>query len=176
MLVLLTLGVYSNNISNSLPLQSDYIPLVNIYFLLGIAFSFISLCWFATVEYMKSRANLPRLMSKIAFVLKKIRHFIYFWERVKQNKASQSFKVKKQIDKSLNFNNFIESTPIIIEKVCNKCETCDICLKTKENEKTKADAIKAKLESIKAVNFLVFCFVLFGELISYLAIWIILAS
>ena len=70
MTIFLTLGVYGINVANIFPLQSDYIPTITIYFIMGITYTFLCLLWFVYAEYLKSKDKLPFVLVKIAAVSK----------------------------------------------------------------------------------------------------------
>jgi hypothetical protein len=61
--------------AGDLPVISDYIPLINMYFFLSQLYTFISFSWFATCNYYKLMGSLPRLLRKFAKLLIKIMIF-----------------------------------------------------------------------------------------------------
>jgi hypothetical protein len=161
MTVFLTLGVYSINVSSNFPLQSTYIPTINIYFLLGVLYTFFSLGWFTISEYLRGLEVLPKLLLHIARISK----FIFCFE-------SNSTKIT---DKSK-----IGRTVKIFSKVqnmnCNKCEACENCLKNEETENIRKAHTMENLMNIKALNSLAFWIIFLAQFISYMIIWISLAA
>ena len=66
MAIFLTLAIYSVRIASDFPTQSDYIPIISIYFKLGLLFTYISLLWFAYAEYLRTKKEVPKIMVKMA--------------------------------------------------------------------------------------------------------------
>ena len=58
--------------AGDLPIISDYMPLINVYFFLSQLYTFISFAWFATCNYYKSIGLLPKLLQTLAKLLIKI--------------------------------------------------------------------------------------------------------
>ena len=61
--------------AGELPVISDYMPLINVYFFLSQLYTFISFVWFATCNYYKTIGSLPKLLQKLAKSLIKIKIF-----------------------------------------------------------------------------------------------------
>ncbi len=59
MTTFLTYGVYSVRIASDLPVQSEYLPMISIYFFFGIIFTLISLIWFLVANYYSSKNEIP---------------------------------------------------------------------------------------------------------------------
>ncbi len=162
MVIFLTLGVYSLNVSSIFPLQSDYIPLINIYFLLGVWFVFMSLCWFGVAEYLKGRAKLPIVLSFIISFL--------CLESLMKKKSN----AKSEIEIFENVSSARKPTTFL--NPCSKCETCEICIKQKKIEKQQADATREKIKNLKALNLIMFSFILLAQFISFTCIWILISK
>ena len=59
--ILLSFAVFKLRLSDDVPVQSDSIPLINVYFTLCISFSLASMVWFSVLDYLKSRKRpLPK--------------------------------------------------------------------------------------------------------------------
>ena len=69
MTIFLTLAIYSVRIASDFPTQGDYIPIISIYFILGLLFTFISLLWFTYAEYLRTKIEKPKMMVKLARLL-----------------------------------------------------------------------------------------------------------
>ena len=83
MTIFLTLAIYSVRIASDFPVQGFYIPIISIYFIMGLLFTFISLLWFAYAEYLRTKKKIPKLMVKFSRLLTCL-PFIY-WVNSKQN-------------------------------------------------------------------------------------------
>ena len=67
--ILLSFAVFKLRLSDDVPVQSDSIPLINVYFTLCISFSLASMVWFSFLDYMKERKK-PLAKWLRVFVLK----------------------------------------------------------------------------------------------------------
>jgi hypothetical protein len=61
--------------AGDLPIISDYMPLINVYFFLSQLYTFISFAWFATCNYYKTIGSSPKLLQALAKLLIKIMIF-----------------------------------------------------------------------------------------------------
>ena len=52
--ILLSFAVFKLRLSDDVPVQSDSIPLINVYFTLCISFSLASMIWFSVLNLIKS--------------------------------------------------------------------------------------------------------------------------
>ena len=73
MTTFLTLAVYSLRVSADLPVQSEYFPLISVYFFIGLLLTFISLVWFVVANSFNVNQHVPYILEKMTGVfLKKI--------------------------------------------------------------------------------------------------------
>jgi hypothetical protein len=163
MTIFLTLGVSSIRVQASFPLQSNKIPLMTIYFLLGSCYTFLALCWFAFAEILKSKEQLSPVLCKFADLIKLC--FFCCFPKAQANKvtnenANEKSKISQEVVMFVKMEN------------CNKCDFCAKCLMEKEKDKQKADKGKEKLSRIKALNYFAFTVLFTLELISFSGIWI----
>lgn len=70
MTTFLTFAVYSLKIAGDITTQSEYFPLVSVYFIIAIGYTLISLMWFICANYYIIRNRLPRWMVFIAKYVK----------------------------------------------------------------------------------------------------------
>ncbi len=151
MTTFLTFGVYALRISSDLPVQSEYMPLVSIYFNIAITYTLISLIWFAIANYLVGKTWLPKWLELLA---SKIRNQI-------RRKASLKMHVDDLIkDDSKAYN--LERISSIIE--CRKCERHSEYFK--KSEKKEFDS------NLKILNIIVFLFVFIIMIVANLIIWI----
>jgi len=67
----LNMAIISVRASSDLPVSSDYIPLIGLFFFLSQLYTFISFVWFAACNYLKSIEKLPIFFKKLAkFLIK----------------------------------------------------------------------------------------------------------
>lgn len=65
--ILLTFAVFKLRLSDDVPVQSDSIPLINIYFTLCISFSLTSMIWFSILNNIRERKKISKKL--INFIL-----------------------------------------------------------------------------------------------------------
>ena len=70
MTIILTLAIYSLRISGDFPSQGEYIPIISIYFALGLILTFVSMIWFTYAEYMRTKQHMPAFLTKLAHFLR----------------------------------------------------------------------------------------------------------
>jgi hypothetical protein len=64
--ILLSFAVFKLRLSDDVPVQSDSIPLINIYFTLCISFSLSSMVWFSFIDYKReSKKPLSKLFRHV---------------------------------------------------------------------------------------------------------------
>jgi hypothetical protein len=78
------------------PVQSDSIPLINVYFSLCIGFSLFSMLWFSIVNYMKDECALPKCLKKL--LLKK---YTPVMSVIRIKKSVNEIETDKQLEDSL---------------------------------------------------------------------------
>lgn len=59
----LNMGIISVRVAGDIPVQSDYLPLITLYFFLSLIYTFISFLWFAIVSFLKDRKYLPSWLN-----------------------------------------------------------------------------------------------------------------
>ena len=62
--ILLTFAVFKLRLSDDVPVQSDSIPLINIYFTLCISFSLSSMLWFSALINIKEKKKMSKNLRK----------------------------------------------------------------------------------------------------------------
>ena len=78
------MAILSVRASNDLPVQSDYLPLISLYFFLSITFTFISFNWFVFINNIRTETRLPKFFTNI----------IKIWQK----------KISKRIENETNLN------------------------------------------------------------------------
>ena len=167
-----------------MPTQSQYLPMVTLYFLLGITYTFMAYIWFIAANDYLTKLELPYFLN--TFAVKVIKPLL-FWKFGKiplwKNKKVLPSATSKEGIKRKSAIAFIKTvrdsqndeileperllTPKIFEKhyKCFNCDICETCFKKKEAENTLKKQ-KSLIESnISALNYFM-CFLFF---------WIMLA-
>ena len=60
------MGIISVRVSGDIPIQSEYFPLISLYFFLSLFFTFTSFLWFATVSILREKKYLPLWLIKLS--------------------------------------------------------------------------------------------------------------
>ena len=149
----LTFAVTGVRISGEIPVQSEYLPLINLYILLSILYTLFGFIWFIIAKQLSDRHHLPLILVKIAFIVKKVFYCFY-------KEKSENFVQDESIEK------------ISDNEKCNYGIDCKHCEKKLEKKK-KSDAIKNELKvNVSALNLLAFLILFLIIFTCNLGIWI----
>ncbi|CAF0940104.1 unnamed protein product [Brachionus calyciflorus] len=66
MTIILTFSIYSLRVANDIPVQSDYLPLITVYFMVSTIYSILSLIWFIAANHMLAKSKIPSFMLKLS--------------------------------------------------------------------------------------------------------------
>ena len=77
------MAMISVRVSNDIPIQSEYLPLISLYFVFGILYTFISFNWFIVANVYRTGNYLPKYLKIFAKIIK------YFHEKMTKKKANQ---------------------------------------------------------------------------------------
>jgi hypothetical protein len=158
----LTFAVTGVRISGEIPVQSQYLPLINLYILLSIIYTLIGFMWFLIANHLSKKHHLPFLLERMAFVIRKILFCIFKDSPKTFNKTELTEKISND-------------TKIDIEK-CNFCGRCKNCEKKFEEERITNLKINEIKLNVSALNYLAF-FILFLIIFSCnLGIWVAMDS
>ena len=59
------MGIISIRVSSDIPVQSSYLPLINLFFMLNLLFTFVSFAWFVASDQFRTKKYLPSILLKI---------------------------------------------------------------------------------------------------------------
>ena len=142
----LSLGIISIRVSSDIPVQSSYLPLINLFFMLNLLFTFVSFAWFVASDQFRTKKYLPSILLKIMDI---------FFRR-KLNKRNKQVNVTKTVD-----NLKVEQLELIAENVVTATAS-------KLIESPKKDLnFDEKLKTLNLIAFLIMFIFMF---ISYLYI------
>jgi hypothetical protein len=57
------MGIISVRISSDIPIQSEYLPLISLFFFLSLLFTFISFNWFVIVNSFRTNNSIPFVLK-----------------------------------------------------------------------------------------------------------------
>ena len=59
------MGIISIRVSSDIPVQSSYLPLINLFFMLNLLFTFVSFAWFVASDQFRTKKYLPSIILRI---------------------------------------------------------------------------------------------------------------
>lgn len=67
----LSLGIISIRVSGDIPIQSSYLPLISVFFILNLLFIFVAFGWFCVLNQFRTKRYLPKFLSWILGIFSK---------------------------------------------------------------------------------------------------------
>ena len=95
--VFLSLGINAVRVSSLIPVESNYMPFISVYFFLSMLYTFLAFIWFILAEYFRSKKYLPYFLLKASLVCRSCCS-------IKKNKIQSS--VQDSSD-SINFDEIV---------------------------------------------------------------------
>lgn len=65
MTTFLTFSVYALRVSGDIPVQSDYLPLISVYFIMSSLYTLVSLIWFIVANLLITKKHVPPFFKKL---------------------------------------------------------------------------------------------------------------
>jgi hypothetical protein len=185
----LTFAVNSVRISNDIPVQSEYLPLITLYMLMSMIYTLFAFVWFIIADHLSKTKKIPFIFKLVADTLRKCRPLNY--RKVEQKKKiikpiettsiktveQESYQVSTlnsanevgaEQDIRLNENKILDSN----RNQCYKCNS-DIV----NAEKSKSENEKHEKESqVKTLNLLAFSLIFLFIFSCNLTIWLKIGS
>jgi hypothetical protein len=113
--ITLAFSVYKLRLSDDVPVQSDIVPLINIYFILCMFFSLSAMLWFSVKNIMMDNKKCP---AKLKFFVENILlHLMFLKNKYKYTEETRYFKNKTKKEK--NFKNILKSSKSMPLKLNN---------------------------------------------------------
>ena len=179
--IFLSYAVYALRISADLPVQSEFIPFITIYYIASIFLTFLSMLWFCFLNRMQTKSHIPLLLRKLAILVTNNRILrIVFKNKKNLYKKSDDICVIEKKNQTINANQSIEieiestidkSASISKSSVCtpiekNKNEFQNIMIEIPNN--FSKDEFQMHIHALN-LGFLFTCIFIF--LVSLLASW-----
>lgn len=99
MTTFLTFSVYSLRVSGDIPIQSEYVPLITLYFLFSTVFTLVAFLWFLLANHFKERSTMPNVLLNLTdFILRKADH-------LKSKAIDKTLKIKPDLKPTDNETN-----------------------------------------------------------------------
>ena len=162
----MTFAVTGLRISGEIPVQSDYLPLITLYILLSILYTFAGFTWFIIANELSKKHRLPGFLLKIAYVVKKA----LFWIFKEESKTTETNSLIKSDENAID-NKLVKE----MEKCnfCNRCKNCEIRLSNEKNKKMANENIRV---NVSALNYLAFFILFLAIFVCNISIWIAMNS
>ena len=121
MTIFLTLAIYSVRIASDFPAQGEYIPIISIYFVLGLFYTFISLVWFTYAEYMRTKQRMPACLTQLAKFLRSLSSFklIKTKSKVKSNDTKELDKKEELLSHVSSINYLVVFIMMLTSLISN---------------------------------------------------------
>ena len=162
----MTFAVTGLRISGDIPVQSLYLPLITLYILLSILYTFAGFTWFIIANELSKKHHLPGYLLKIAYFVKKALFWI-FKDTSKTNTITPLIKSEANNIELRDENKLLKE----MEK-CNFCNRCKNCEMRLENEKNKRMANEEIRLNVSALNYLAFFILFLTIFVCNFGIWI----
>jgi hypothetical protein len=182
MSIFMTLSVYSLRVSSDQAPQSKYLPMVTLYYMLGISYTFMAYIWFILANEFSTKEYLPKYLE--IFAVKFIKRALFWlfnekplWKsnkiatkKIEEDKAklndnmaivklkaeSNSSEIKNDpgSHKEIHLSS-IPNLPSLVNLKCGNCDFCDKCKSVKDLEKSKKNKKALNDANVKAWNYFV---------------------
>ena len=158
----LTFAVYALRIASDMPIQSDYMPVITIYFLTSITYNMIAFFWFIYRNHVATKNDMPKFLENFGNSLKKV--------------FCLCFRVTKTVPHKEETKKTNEPIAVTIPKeevkktkcrFCDRCSDCEAALKVDKDKRK-----KERESSIEAINYLFFIIFFIAIFVTQCAIWI----
>ncbi|CAF0711272.1 unnamed protein product [Brachionus calyciflorus] len=117
--IMLSFSVFKLRLSDDVPVQSDSVPLINVYFTLCMTFSLTAMIWFSIVNLLKEKKHLPEFCR--IFVIKYLCYFMCI--KLKENNNCKNDKLNFEEKSRTIGQHFSPKSPSILSnnsKILNK--------------------------------------------------------
>jgi hypothetical protein len=172
MTTFLTYSVYAVRLSNDLPTQSEFLPLITLYFIVSTFFTLLSMFWFFLCNFILVKGSMPGMILKFCEILR--------YRSISCNCLSKFSKTVPVttiiIIQDVENDEEITSKEVLKENLdvisCQKCNNLLNCEKAENEEKEQAKTKKEFEINVSVLNyFALFCFTIL-LLTSLLCVWI----
>ena len=178
MTMLMTFSVNSVRVSSDMPVESEFLPMVTLYYILGISFVFLAFNWFILANEFSTKNNLPKCLLKCVLITKRIVFWKFnekpFWLRRKNVSPSLTLPSKDKIFDDTSIKTGVPEIKLKEVKTCFNCDLCENCLKLKDAEKEKRSVKELNETNVAALNcfmfFILFTIMLGCNLIAWLLV------
>ena len=123
----MTLATFSVRSQADIAPQGQFLPMITMYYVLSIMYTFIALIWFIVADHWTTKQNAPKFLVAFAAFIKRILFWIFDEEHIGIKKVAPE---KKETEESLTkteTKGSPEKTKSEQTTKANNCFTCDFC-------------------------------------------------
>ena len=171
MTILMTYSVYSIRISSDMPVESEYLPLVTLYFMLCIMNTFLAFNWFLIANEFLAKSKTPKLLTCLASRIRSIFSLRLKLKLLKRKTDENSSKVSPNTELETQGNESNTS-----KTRCNKCDLCEKCEQKSLSEEEKKVKKELNESNVSLLNYLVWFVLLTFMVASDLTIWLLISN
>ena len=59
----MSMGIISMRVASDMPIHSEYLPLISLYFMLGMFYTFLAFNWFVAANFCRTKNYLPKFLK-----------------------------------------------------------------------------------------------------------------
>ncbi len=90
------MAVISVRAAEDLPIMSDYMPLIGLYFLLSMLYTFLSLIWFAACNSLRTSSSLPKFVKRLGLIIKRVKQSVLMVFRIRIDMSMYQISKEKE--------------------------------------------------------------------------------
>ena len=129
----MTLATFSVRSQADVAPQGQFLPMITLYYVLSIMYTFIALIWFIVADHWTTKQNIPKFLGAFAAFIKRILFWIFDEESIGRSKKVAP--EKKEVEKTPTEESSAktETKALSEEKTSEQttkstyCFTCDYC-------------------------------------------------
>ena len=179
MTTFMTFSVYSLRISTDMPVESNFVPMVTLYFILGISYTFLSFIWFIIANEFITKSYLPKFLISVASVVKRVLFWKFgeapLWVR-QQISTMSTAKVNALPETSDNVINKTNNKEQLDNSLGTKSNSCEKCEKEKDTEREKKKKKDSTEANVSALNHFMSLVMLLIVIACNVTIWLLISN
>jgi len=129
----MTLATFSVRSQADIAPQGQFLPMITMYYVLSIMYTFIALIWFIVADHWTTKQTIPKFLVTFAVFIKRILFWIFDEEPIWRSKKIAPEKIETEKTPTEESSAKTETKALSEEKTseqttkANNCFTCDFC-------------------------------------------------
>ena len=124
----MTLATFSVRSQADIAPQGQFLPMITLYYVLSIMYTFIALIWFIVADHWTTKQNPPKFLVTFAAFIKRILFWIFDEESIgRSKKVTPEKKETEESSTKTETKGLPEKTKSEQTTKSNNCFTCDYC-------------------------------------------------